>query len=122
MVLSDANGIDPTLGNSARIDALVLITRLGQGTISIGSASWNTFDTLANFVASTFIVALANLLANIVVTQLMRQAGIIAVTKRSTKFGMALEAFRTLVVSDTRGGFAGASNDSSGIGQKSQQT
>ena len=120
--MSNANGIDSTLRNGARIDTLVLVARLGQGTISIGSASWNTLDTLANFVATAVIVTLANLLANVVNTQFVRQTGIIAVTKRSAKLGMALEAFWTLIVSDTRCGFSGAPYNSSGIGQKSHQT
>ena len=68
VVLSDADGINSTLGNGARINTLVLVARLGQGTISIGSASWNTLDTLANFIATAVIVTLANLLANVVNT------------------------------------------------------
>ena len=69
--MSNANGVDPTLGNAcsaARIDTLVVVTRLSQRAIGIGLASSNTLDTLADFIAAAGIVTLADFLANVIHT------------------------------------------------------
>ena len=121
MILRNTNGIGATSGNAARLDTLVAFTGLSHRAICIGSAARNTLDTLANLIGTAFAVTFADLLANIVDAEFMRQASIITVTEGPAKSGMTLEASGALVVGDTCCWFSGTSNDRCGVGQKSCQ-
>lgn len=82
----------------------------------------NALDTLADFCFATVVVTLANLLADVVHAELVRQASVIAVTEGFAKLGMTLETSGTLIIGHTRGRFAGTSHNGCWVGDESTQT
>ena len=91
MALSQADGVHSAEAGGTGIYALVVLAGLVLFAVAVSSAPLDTLDSLTDFVSQTLVIAVTNLLADVVLAQLVGQAVPIGVTDGLAESGVALK-------------------------------
>ena len=101
MALSQADGIHSAQAGGAGIHALVVLAGLVLFAVAVSPAPFDTLDSLTDLVSQTLVIAVANLLADVVLAKLVGQAVTVRVTDGLAESAVALVSLWTLFVGYT---------------------
>ena len=101
MALSQADGVHSAEAGGAGIHALVVLAGLVLFAVAVSPAPLDALDSLTDLVSQTLVIAVANLLADVVLAQLVGQAVPVRVTDGLAESGVALVSLWTLFVGYT---------------------
>ena len=100
MALSQADGVHSAEARGAGIHALVL-AGLVLFAVAVSPAPLDAFDSLTDLVSQTLVIAVANLLADVVLAKLVGQAVTVRVTDGLAESAVALVSLWALFVGYT---------------------